>query len=134
MPALSEHIPGNASMDEALICITENNTCTSDAVQSLLNCTFGKCNLIHKPFGKMAFNLYFSKSKESLRVYFKGIEKEMLRDEMQDYILNALLMSILFSACSFSISRNSSPILILRFAVCGICSESAKEDSICTID
>lgn len=76
-------------MDEALICITENNTCTSDAVQSLLNCTFGKCNLIHKPFGKMAFNLYFSKSKESLRVYFKGIEKEMLRDEMQDYILNA---------------------------------------------
>ena len=29
------------------------------------------------------------RSKEARRVYFKGTEKEMSREEMQDYILNA---------------------------------------------
>lgn len=33
------------SEDEELVCIAENNSCSVDAVQELLGCTYGKGNL-----------------------------------------------------------------------------------------
>lgn len=126
--ALSEHVPGSASMDEEIICITENATCAVDAVQSLLSCSFGKCNLIYKPYGKMAFNFYFAKSREALRVYFKGTGKEMTRDEMQAYLLDAPTDELFaFSEPVFEFPErkfNSNSIF------CETCGEKVKEDCI----
>lgn len=45
-------------IDEELVCITENDACCVDAIQSLLGCTFGKANLIPRLRGKMAFSFY----------------------------------------------------------------------------
>lgn len=126
--ALAEHVPENASMDEELICITENNTCAADAVQSLLSCTFGKCNLIYKPYGKMAFNFYFAKSRQSLRVYYKGVDKEMPRPEMQEYILNAPTDELfVFSKPVFEFPERK---FGFSSVTCEICGEKAKEDAI----
>lgn len=46
------------AIDEELVCITENDACCVDAIQSLLGCTFGKANLIPRLHGKMAFSFY----------------------------------------------------------------------------
>lgn len=46
------------AIDEELVCITENDACCVDAIQSLLGCTFGKANLIPRLRGKMAFSFY----------------------------------------------------------------------------
>ncbi len=44
--------------DNDLIAIVETDMCGVDAIQFLTGCTFGKGNLIHKDYGKMAFNFY----------------------------------------------------------------------------
>lgn len=45
-----------------LVAVVETDMCGVDAVQFLTGCTFGKGNLIHKDYGKMAFN-FFDRSK-----------------------------------------------------------------------
>lgn len=67
---VKEHYP--RSEDEELVCIAENNSCSVDAVQFLLGCTFGKGNLIHKDYGKQAFTFYSRGDGKALRVYFKA--------------------------------------------------------------
>ena len=126
--ALSEHIPTNASIDEELVCITENDTCAADAVQSLLSCTLGKGNLIYKPMGKIAFNFYFRNSGEALRIYFKGENKGLPRDEWKDYILNAPSEELF----SFSKPVFELPVNAVRFdsITCETCGEKAREDKI----
>jgi len=60
------------SEDEELVCIAENNSCSVDAVQELLGCTFGKGNLIYKDVGKQAFTFYSRGKSKAMRIYFKG--------------------------------------------------------------
>ncbi|MCU0637005.1 MAG: FmdE family protein [Methanothrix sp.] len=60
------------SEDEELVCIAENNSCSVDAIQALLGCTFGKGNLIYKDHGKQAFTFYSRGDKSSMRLYFKA--------------------------------------------------------------
>lgn len=43
---------------ENLIAVVETDMCGVDAIQFLTGCTFGKGNLIHKDYGKMAFSFY----------------------------------------------------------------------------
>lgn len=67
---VKEHYP--RSVDEELVCIAENNSCSVDALQAALGCTFGKGNLIFKDFGKQAFTIYSRNNDKALRIYFKG--------------------------------------------------------------
>lgn len=60
------------SEDEELVAIVENRSCSVDAVQALLGCTYGKGNLIAKDFGKQAFTFYSRDQGKALRIYFKG--------------------------------------------------------------
>lgn len=46
------------SADEELVCIAENSSCSVDAIQWLLGCTFGKGNLIFRDHGKQVFTFY----------------------------------------------------------------------------
>lgn len=126
--ALEEHIPTNASVDEELVCITENDTCAVDAIQSLLGTTFGKGNLIYKPMGKMAFSFYFRKSGEAVRFFFKADGREMSREERLDYILNASTDELFsFSKPVFELPE---PARIFQSVVCENCGEKAREDKI----
>ena len=65
-----EHYP--RSKDEELVCIAENNSCSVDAVQSLLGCTTGKGNLILVDNGKQAFTFYCRDQNRAMRIYFQG--------------------------------------------------------------
>ncbi len=40
------------------VAVVETDMCGVDAIQFLTGCTFGKGNLIHKDYGKMAFNFF----------------------------------------------------------------------------
>lgn len=57
----------NAS-DAELVSVVETDMCGVDAIQFILGCTFGKGNLIHKDYGKMAFRFYYRPTGEGFRV------------------------------------------------------------------
>jgi formylmethanofuran dehydrogenase subunit E len=56
---------------EDLVAIVETDMCGVDAIQFLTGCTFGKGNLIHKDYGKMAFNFYDRDKKVGFRVVLR---------------------------------------------------------------
>lgn len=126
--ALTEHIATGAAMDEEIVCVAENDTCAADAVQSMLGCTFGKGNLIYKPLGKMAFNFYFRESGKSVRIYFKGENNGLTREEYQDYILNAPTDELFtFGKPAFELPEKARH---FESVTCWICGEKAREDKI----
>jgi formylmethanofuran dehydrogenase subunit E len=56
---------------EDLVAIVETDMCGVDAIQFLTGCTFGKGNLIHKDYGKMAFNFYDRDKKVGFRIVLR---------------------------------------------------------------
>lgn len=95
---IKEHYP--RAEDEELVAIVENNSCSVDAIQSLLGCTFGKGNLIFKDHGKQVFTFYSRNDGKAIRVYFKNSprrpspdvgreEMEKMRKEMLEMVLSA---------------------------------------------
>ena len=54
--------------DEELVAIVENNSCSVDAVQFLLNCTFGKGNLVFRDYGKQVFTFAQRTTGKAIRV------------------------------------------------------------------
>ena len=71
---VAKYIKGHCdkSEDEELVAIVENNSCSVDAIQQMLGCTFGKGNLIFKDYGKQVFTFYCRGDGKALRIYFKG--------------------------------------------------------------
>ncbi len=73
------------SEDEELVAIVYNNSCSVDAIQYLLGCTFGKGNLIFKNYGKHTYIFYSREHKKGIRISFKDevIERmNGLKDEL----------------------------------------------------
>ena len=56
------------SEDEEVVCVTETDSCTVDAIQVLLGCTAGKGNLFVNKWGKNAFSFYNRKTGKSVRL------------------------------------------------------------------
>lgn len=67
---VKEHYP--RSKDEELVAVVENKSCSIDAIQDMLGCTFGKGNLVFKDYGKQAFTFYSRDKNKALRIYFRG--------------------------------------------------------------
>ncbi|MBW9220340.1 TraR/DksA C4-type zinc finger protein [Methanothermococcus sp. SCGC AD-155-N22] len=66
------------SQDEELVAIVYNNSCSVDAIQFILGCTFGKGNLIFKDYGKHVYIFYSRENKKGIRISLKEeISKEM---------------------------------------------------------
>lgn len=55
--------------DEELVAIVENDSCSVDAVQAVTGCTFGKGNLVYRPYGKAAYTFVDRRSGRSVRIY-----------------------------------------------------------------
>lgn len=49
---------GPHAQDEEVVAVVETDMCAVDAIQSLVGCTFGKGNLIHRDHGKNAFTFH----------------------------------------------------------------------------
>lgn len=58
--------------DEEIVAIVENDSCSVDAIQVLMGCTFGKGNLIFRDWGKQVFTFLDRGSGKGLRVCFEG--------------------------------------------------------------
>ena len=64
--------------DEELVTVTETDSCSVDAIQYVTGCTFGKGNLIYKPYGKAAFTFFDRPKKRAVRIYchfWKGFDE-----------------------------------------------------------
>jgi formylmethanofuran dehydrogenase subunit E len=55
--------------DEELVAIVENDSCSVDAVQAVTGCTFGKGNLVYRPYGKAAYTFVDRRTGRAVRVY-----------------------------------------------------------------
>jgi len=59
---------GSHAQDEEVVALVETDMCAVDAIQSLMGCTFGKGNLIHKDYGKSAFTFYRRSDGKGMRL------------------------------------------------------------------
>ncbi|WP_292460009.1 FmdE family protein [Methanothermococcus sp.] len=75
------------SEDEELVAIAYNNSCSVDAIQYLLGCTFGKGNLIFKDYGKHVYIFYSREHKKGIRITFNDKVYENIK-KMDDELKN----------------------------------------------
>ena len=84
------------SSDEEVVAVVENDNCAVDAIQFLLSCTYGKGNLVHLDYGKLAFNFYRRSDGKAIRVIerrdicghqdaeFMHLRKKMMMQSLTD--------------------------------------------------
>lgn len=75
------------AFDEEIVCVTENDACGVDAIQSILGCTYGKSNLIPRLRGKMAFSFFIRNTCRSVRLVLTAERQGLTREEFQSYLL-----------------------------------------------
>ncbi len=68
---------------EDLVAIVETDMCGVDAIQVLTGCTFGKGNLIHRDYGKMAFIFYDRRRNAGFRAVLRPEVSGEIRSELQ---------------------------------------------------
>ena len=56
------------SRDEQIVCISECDACSVDAIQVMLGCTIGRGNLLFHMTGKIAFSFYSRETGKSVRL------------------------------------------------------------------
>lgn len=114
------------AIDEELVCITENDACCVDAIQSLLGCTYGKANLIPRLRGKMAFSFYTRDTGKAVRLYLKpDLGQGMTRDEFKTYLIETPYTEL------FEIKEPHwflpEPARHFASEICSVCGESTAE-------
>lgn len=84
--------------DEELLAVVETDACSSDGIQIVTGCTFGKGNFFFLDHGKQAFTVGVRGKEKALRVLMQPPRKqggrEMSREERIRYILEAPAESI----------------------------------------
>lgn len=115
-----------ASPDEEIVCVTENDACGVDAVQSLLSCTFGKGNLIYRDTGKQAFSFFERSSGRKLRVCLRpGVKPAATREERMRAILDAPVDELFtFAEPRYGLPERAR---IFETVVCSRCGEGVPE-------
>lgn len=78
------------SEDEELVAIVENKSCSIDAIQYLLSCTFGKGNLIFKDYGKHVYTFYSRDNDKAVRIYFKYVSPKVDPEVTRKYLAGQL--------------------------------------------
>lgn len=73
------------SQDEQVVCISENDACSVDAIQAILGCSIGKGNLLFHMRGKQAYTFFNRKTGKSLRIVLKNRPAGMSREESFAY-------------------------------------------------
>ena len=113
------------SEDEQVVCITENDACGVDAIQSILGCSVGKGNLLFHIRGKQAFSFYNRASGKSVRLVLKPRPEGMTKKESFAYY-QSLEPSEMFEVKPASLRLPESA-RIFRSVVCDGCGETTAE-------
>ncbi|MBP1708520.1 MAG: formylmethanofuran dehydrogenase [Deltaproteobacteria bacterium] len=77
---LTDRLGVRKSADEELVAVVETDACSSDAIQVMTGCTFGKGNFVFKNYGKHAFSLTDRKQGRTFRVCLRPDVLNALRD------------------------------------------------------
>ncbi len=85
--AAKEYLGCDDSEDEEILCISENDACGVDAIQSLLKCTVGKGNLIIRLTGKSVYHFYNRTNGKSIRLSLKSSKTQMDRKNYKKHLL-----------------------------------------------
>jgi formylmethanofuran dehydrogenase subunit E len=113
--------------DEDIVCVTETDMCAVDAIQFLISCTFGKGNLIHRDWGKVAFTFYSRDTGKAMRIAVKKEfwGRELTREARIEQIMGADLDNIF----AFMNPTESVPVKahLLASLVCEECGEKTME-------
>ncbi|WDV45755.1 FmdE family protein [Clostridiaceae bacterium M8S5] len=117
------------SLDEEIVCVTENDTCAVDAIQVLIGCTFGKGNLIFKDTGKMVFNFYNRTNNYNIKISLKPMDyANMNRNEKIKYILQSNIEEIFnFSETTAVLPEKAK---IYNTVICDKCEEGVAENKV----
>ena len=73
------------SEDEQVVCISENDACSVDAIQVILGCSVGKGNLLFHMTGKQAYSFYSRTTGKSVRLILKRDGKARKREDSLSY-------------------------------------------------
>ena len=74
----------------SLVCVTETDMCGVDAIQFLTGCTFGKGNLIHRDYGKMAFSFFHRDAGHGIRLLLQNTQQDSEHEEMAGLLAKSL--------------------------------------------
>lgn len=120
------------SDDEEIVCVTENDACGVDGIQSVLGCTLGKGNLIYHGTGKFAFNFFDRRTEDSFRFMAKEKRGGLHGQEYIDFVLTAPLEEV------FDVGKprieTPSKAKSLKSVKCHLCGETAPENKMRLMD
>lgn len=118
--------------DEEVVCVTENDACGVDGIQSVLGCTMGKGNLIYRGTGKFAFNFFHRSTGDAFRLMAKDKKEGLHGQAYIDYVLTAPLEEVF--AVGVPRMAMPKPAKSLRSVSCSICGEAAPENKMRLMD
>jgi formylmethanofuran dehydrogenase subunit E len=120
-----EQLGAARSQDEELIAIVENNSCSTDAIQWITGCTFGKGNFFFRDYGKQVFTLALRPSGRALRIALKPRPQaepaSQDRETRTDWLLHAPVEDV-FEVKAMTIALPP-PAQIYQSVVCDRCGE-----------
>lgn len=122
----------NRAEDEEVVCVTENDACGVDGIQSVLGCTMGKGNLIYYGTGKFAFDFFSRKTGDSFRLMARDKKEGLSGDSYIEYVLTAPIEDVFIVGKP----RMEMPEAArsLRSVKCQICGEAAAETKMRIMD
>lgn len=116
------------SLDEEVVCVTENDACGVDAIQVALGCTLGKGNLLFKNTGKQAYSFFCRKSGKKVRLVQKPFKQKMSKKERQKLILNTPSRELFnFKEPKFGLPKKAK---VFDTIYCEICDEGTSEHKV----
>lgn len=114
------------SKDEEIVCVSENDSCSVDAIQVILGCSVGKGNLIFQDRGKQAFSIFNRTTGESTRIVLKNSERKMDRNARKEFLLNSEVEDIIeFKEANFKLPIKAK---IFNSVTCESCGEKTSEN------
>ena len=114
------------SDDEEVVCISECDACSVDAIQVVLGCSVGKGNLLFHLTGKFAFSFYERKSNRSVRLVLDVHDDGMTHEESRELYMNCS-MEKMFAVKETKIAIPEHA-RILDCFVCEACGETVAEN------
>ncbi|MGL4669056.1 MAG: FmdE family protein [Methanobacteriaceae archaeon] len=155
-----KELSANTSVDEEIVAIVENDSCSVDSIQVVCGCTFGKGNLIFKDYGKGVYTFFNrngdSESNKAIRISIKSdfdmnaLDSELkgLREKAKKGLANneekALIKEKIANVCEKIINSDVNDIFNVEYVdvaipeaatiyntiICDKCGEGASENRI----
>jgi len=79
-----ERLGAKRAEDEEMIAIVENDSCSTDGVQWVTGCTFGKGNLFFRNHGKQVFTIALRPSGRAVRIVIKRRDRRRGEPPVKD--------------------------------------------------